>query len=58
MLSIPVTIGERTDAATGQRWLTADVVLAPLGAGDYILQLTTVRGKEQQRVLTAIRVVR
>ena len=58
VLSIPVTIGERTDAATGQRWLTADVVLAPLGAGDYILQLTTVRGKEQQRVLTAIRVVR
>jgi hypothetical protein len=57
-LPVPVTTGERTDAATGQRWLTADVVLAPLGAGDYIVQFATVRGQQQQRVLTAFRVTR
>ena len=40
---VPVTAGERTDAATGQRWLTADITLAPLGPGDYVVELTTVK---------------
>jgi VWFA-related protein len=57
-LPVPVTTGERTDAATGQRWFTADVALAPLGAGDYILEFATVRGTQRERVLTALRVVR
>lgn len=56
-LQIPATTSERTDVS-GQRWLTADVVLAPLGAGDYLLQLTTKRGTEEQRTLTAFRVTR
>src|SRR4029078_11668577 len=34
---VPVTVGERADAATGQRWLTADVTLAPLGPGDFVV---------------------
>jgi VWFA-related protein len=55
-LQVPVTTGERTDAATGQRWLTADLVLAPLGAGDYVIELTTHRPGEEQKILTAIRV--
>ena len=39
-VAVPVPTGERTDAATGQRWLTADLTLAPLGAGDYAIELT------------------
>jgi VWFA-related protein len=54
--AVPVTAGERTDAATGQRWLTADVALAPLGAGDYVIEVITTAGTEQRRALVAIRV--
>jgi VWFA-related protein len=54
--AVPVTAAERTDAATGQRWLIADVTLAPLGAGDYVIELTTTAGAEQRRTLVAIRV--
>jgi VWFA-related protein len=53
---VPVVTAERTDAATGQRWLTADITLAPLGPGDYVVELTTTKGAEQQKMLTAIRV--
>jgi VWFA-related protein len=54
--AVPVAVGERTDTATGQRWLTADVTLAPLGAGDYVIELTTTAGTEQKRTLVPIRV--
>jgi len=53
---VPVVAGERTDAATGQRWLTADITLAPLGPGDYVVELTTMKGTETQKSLVAIRV--
>jgi VWFA-related protein len=55
-LPIPVTTGERTDPSTGQRWLTADLTLAPLGAGDYAIELTVQRGGAPVKVLKAIRV--
>jgi hypothetical protein len=55
-LGVPVATGVRTDGANGQKWLTADLVLAPLGAGDYIIELTLTRGGAQQRVLSAFRV--
>ncbi|MGA8363248.1 MAG: hypothetical protein WB709_01870, partial [Solirubrobacteraceae bacterium] len=54
--AVPVNVGERTDAASGQRWLTADVTLAPLGAGDYVIELTSTVGTEQKRALVPIRV--
>jgi VWFA-related protein len=57
-LSVPVTTGERTDAQTGQRWLTADVTLAALGAGDYVVEFTTGEAAAQKKVMTAIRVTR
>jgi len=53
---VPVVTGERTDAATGQRWLTADVTLAPLGPGDYVVELSIARGSETQKSLVAVRV--
>ncbi|HET7219063.1 MAG TPA: VWA domain-containing protein, partial [Vicinamibacterales bacterium] len=56
-LQVPVTVGERSDAATGQRWITADVVLAPLSPGDYAIEVT-VQGAQEQRIVTAIRVTR
>jgi hypothetical protein len=56
--AVPVTTSERTDAATGQRWLVADVTLAPLGAGDYVIELTAAEGGEQKRTLVGIRVTR
>ena len=39
-LAVPVTMGERTDEQKGQHWITADITLAPLGAGDYVVELT------------------
>ncbi len=57
-LTIPVTAGERLDAQTGQRWLTADVTLAALGAGDYVIEFTTGTAAAQKKVMTAIRVTR
>jgi hypothetical protein len=54
--AVPVTTGHRTDASTGQRWLTADITLAPLGPGDYVVELMTTQGTEQKRTLVAIRV--
>ena len=53
---VPVVAGERTDAASGQRWLTADITLAPLGAGEYVVELSIVKGTETQKSLVAIRV--
>jgi VWFA-related protein len=55
-LPIPVPTGERTDAATGQRWLIADLTLAPLGAGDYAIELTVQRAGEPVKILKAIHV--
>ena len=54
--AVPVTTAERTDAASGQRWLTADVTLAPLGAGDYVIELSVTQGTEVKKTLTAIRI--
>lgn len=53
---VPVAAGERTEAATGQRWLTADITLAPLAPGDYVVELTTASGSEQKKTLVALRV--
>lgn len=57
VLELPVTLAERTDEA-GQRWLTAEVILAPLAAGDYIVELSGAVGGGEEKVLTAIRVTR
>jgi len=53
---VPVATSERTDPATGQRWLVADVTLGPLGPGDYAVELSTVKGSETQKALVAFRV--
>ena len=54
-IRVPVKVGERTDAETGQHWIAADVVLAPLAAGDYAIEQSP---GGMQKVITAIRVTR
>jgi hypothetical protein len=55
---VPVTVGERADEQTGQRWLTADITLAALGAGDYAIEVAITRAGAEQKVVTAIRVAK
>jgi VWFA-related protein len=56
-LPIPVTAAERTDES-GQRWLTAEAILAALGAGDYAIELTYSDSGAEQRTIAAVRVTR
>lgn len=53
-LPVPVSAGANTNAS-GERVLTADVVLAPLAAGDYLLELIYTRNGASQRVLAPFR---
>lgn len=57
-LPIPLSTGERADEPSGQRWLTGDLALAPLGAGDYAIELTIVRPGGEQRVTAAFKLAR
>jgi hypothetical protein len=55
---IPVVVGERTDAVTGQRWITADAPLAALSPADYVVEIVIAKESGDVRVLTPIRVGR
>jgi hypothetical protein len=57
-LPVPVTTGERVDVQSGQRWLTVDITLAALGAGDYGVEIAMTANGTEQKVVTAIRVTR
>ncbi len=57
-LGVPVTMSDRVDAATSQRWATADITLAALAAGDYAVEVTIARGTTTDRLVAAIRVGR
>jgi VWFA-related protein len=57
-MQVPVTVGGRVDEATGQQWITADVVLAALSGGDYAVEVEVIGVNESQRIVSAIRVVR
>jgi VWFA-related protein len=51
-LAIPVVMAAREDS-DGSRWVTAELALAPLAAGDYIIELA----KGSMRTLAAFRIV-
>jgi VWFA-related protein len=53
VLAIPVASAVREDA-DGSRWQTAQLALAPLAVGDYVIELA---GEEHTRTLVAFRVV-
>jgi VWFA-related protein len=57
-IELPIAVAERTDSQTSQRWLTADLTLASLGAGDYVIELSATSTGREERVMTAIRVTR
>jgi VWFA-related protein len=57
-LAVPVTVAERTDDATPQRWLTGELTLAPLAPGDYVVEITASATSGEQKTLTAVRVTR
>jgi len=51
-LAVPVTAALRDDS-DGARWTTAQLALAPLAPGDYVIEISD----GEQRILTAFRVV-
>ena len=51
-LAVPVTAAVRTDG-DGSRWMTAQLALSPLAAGDYVIELS----EGNDRVLAAFRVI-
>jgi VWFA-related protein len=53
-LAVPVTLTERE--AGGQTVLAADIVLLPLGAADYVVEVEAGSGSQTERQLLAIRV--
>jgi VWFA-related protein len=60
-LAVPVTASLRDDA-DGSRWLTAQLALAPLATGDYMIEMTAKAGgadaaATERRSLSAFRVV-
>ena len=57
-LAVPVTIAERTDAGTGQKWITADVILAPLAPADYGVEIGMTDAGAETRVIAGLRLVR
>ena len=56
-LELPVAVAERTDDE-GQRWVSAEIVLAPLGAGDYVIEFSGTGAGGAQKLVTAFRVTR
>ena len=53
-----MTVGERNDETTGQRWMTADITLGPLSPADYAIEVTFTREGRTEQVLTPVRVIR
>lgn len=54
-LPIPATIAQREDGAV--RLATAEVALAPLAPGDYLIEVSVRLADRQEKMLTAIRIV-
>jgi VWFA-related protein len=54
-LPIPVTAGQREDG--GVQYATAEITLAPLAPGDFIVELSVRRGDKTERALAAFRMV-
>lgn len=55
-LNIPVAVTERVEE--GVKWISAEVALAPLGMGDYVVQIDVEEPAGTRQVLTAVRVTR
>ena len=54
-LGIPVTAAERVE--NGVKFVTGEVVLAPLSAGDFVLEISYTFGSTTQKALASFRIV-
>ncbi len=54
-LGVPVASASRDE--NGAKVVSGEVVLAPLGVGDYVLEMTIVQGTTTQKVLAAFKIV-
>jgi VWFA-related protein len=55
-IPLPITLGVREDPSS-VRWHTAQLSLAPLAAGDYVIEVSAAGGVENGRRMLAFRVV-
>ena len=56
-LAIPLVVTPRADA-DGSRWQTTELALAPLAAGDYVIEIASAApGAPEKRTLVAFRIV-
>jgi hypothetical protein len=56
-LNVGIAIGERTDAASAERFVVADLLLAPLAQGDYVLEVTLAHGDKKESATYGFRVI-
>jgi len=56
LTTIPVAVTPRTDA-DGSSWQTAEVALAPLAPGDYVVELSLEAAADQKRTLVPFRII-
>jgi hypothetical protein len=54
---LPLPVTAATVEKDFVRWVRAEMALAPLAAGDYVIRITTRRGSEQVQMLAAFRIV-
>ena len=54
-LAVPVTMGERDE--NGTRYVTGEIVLAPLAVGDYLVEFAAGGAQPGPGVLVAFRIV-
>jgi hypothetical protein len=54
-LAVPVTLGERDE--NGTRYVTGEIVLAPLAVGDYLVEFAAGAARAGPGVLVAFRIV-
>jgi VWFA-related protein len=56
-LNLPVTLTERADDATKQRFAVADLTLAPFAQGEYVIEVTVAAGERKDSATYAFRIV-
>jgi hypothetical protein len=45
------------DESDGSRWLAAEMPLAPLGPGDYLIEISATRGGSEHHTFVGFRVI-
>jgi len=56
-LNIAVALTERTDAASQQRYTVADLTLAPLAQGEYVLEIAVELGDRKDTATYGFRLI-